>query len=214
MRGGVDEDVSGVDTVNTSLCADVTLERSIMDYLTETEYSELIDYLIRGLQECHADDIIRQIKELETVNVIEKTKPEAVSAEQVPSNLNQTGIWEDIPFGEFPYAAKSTKKVDKKLDREAVSEYQSRPMSGREMYYASIDILETYLLSVPKILEGIEKNLHLDGLTNFTWKNENTIHTEVPINIIEAVGVPKPDIQKEMAEIIKTLKAVSEKERT
>ncbi|WP_300764277.1 hypothetical protein [uncultured Oscillibacter sp.] len=82
------------------------------------------------------------------------------------------------------------------------------------MYYASIDILETYLLSVPKILEGIEKNLHLDGLTNFTWKNENTIHTEVPINIIEAVGVPKPDIQKEMAEIIKTLKAVSEKERT
>uniref|UniRef100_UPI003FEFFBF5 hypothetical protein n=1 Tax=Parasutterella excrementihominis TaxID=487175 RepID=UPI003FEFFBF5 len=205
MRGGADEDVSGVDTVNTSLCADVTLERSIMDYLTEIEYSELIDYLINGLQKCHADDIIRQIKELETVNVIEKTKPEAVSAEREPSNLNQTGIWGDVPFEEYPYTAKSTKKVDKKLDREAVSEYQSRPMSCREMYYASIDVLETYLLSVPKILEGIEKNLHLDGLTNFTWKNENTIHTEVPINIIEAVGVPKPEIQKEMAEIIKTL---------
>ena len=214
MRGGADEDVSGVDTVNTSLCADVTLERSIMDYLTEIEYSELIDYLINGLQKCHADDIIRQIKELETVNVIEKTKPEAVSAEREPSNLNQTGIWGDVPFEEYPYTAKSTKKVDKKLDREAVSEYQSRPMSCREMYYASIDVLETYLLSVPKILEGIEKNLHLDGLTNFTWKNENTIHTEVPINIIEAVGVPKPEIQKEMAEIIKTLRAVSGKERT
>ena len=70
-----------------------------MDYLTETEYSELIDYLIRGLQECHADDIIRQIKELETVNVIEKTKSEAVSAEQEPSNVNQTGMPSYIMLG-------------------------------------------------------------------------------------------------------------------
>lgn len=185
-----------------------------MDYLTDEDYIELINYLISGLQKCHADDVIRQIKALETVNVIEETSSAAEVAARRPPDLNQLVILGHPDFEEKPRIAKSARKSDKKADREAVSEYSSRPMSCEEMYHASIDILETYLLSVPKILEGIEKNLRPEGLSNIIWKNEGERHTEAaPVNIIEAVGDPEPKVQKEMEEIIKTLKNVPGKER-
>ena len=121
----------------------------LMDHLTESDYSELIEHLTNGLQECHADDIIRHIKELETLNIIEEAQPTAASAVRKMPGLNQISLWGNTEFEEGPHTAKQAKKADKKLDREAVSEYRSRPMSCKEMYIASIDILETYLLSVP-----------------------------------------------------------------
>lgn len=185
-----------------------------MNYLTELDYSELIDHLIACLRECHADDIIRQIRELETVNIIEEAEPAAASAARKPPNPNQIGLWENTEFEEEPYAARRSKKGAKKLDREAVSEYCSRPMSCREMYYAAVDILEAYLLSVPKILEGIEKNLYLASLSDIVWENESVRHEKAAVNIIEAAESLSPGIREEMEKIIKTLKNVPGKEQT
>lgn len=186
-----------------------------MDYLTEKDYSELIKYLINGLRNCHADDVIRQIESLETVNVIEEIPPAAAYAAKGSPDRNQTRLWENEIFEEKPPTFKPIIKVDKKLEREAVSEYSSRPMTSQEMYYASIDILETYLLSVPKILEGIQRSLHLDGLSNMIWKNESERYTDTaPVNIVEAVGHPNSEVQKKMEEMIKTLKNVPGKEKT
>lgn len=184
-----------------------------MDYLTEEDYSELIDYLINELRKYHADDIIRQIKELETVNIIEETRPETTYAAKKPLGMDQAYFWETMEVAEKMYHYNMPEKAYKKLEREAVSEYSSRPMSCKEMYYASIDILETYLLSVPKILEGIERNLRLESLSSIIWKNEGERHTEIaPMNITEAVGRPETELQKELEEIIKVLKNVPGKE--
>lgn len=184
-----------------------------MDYLTEEDYSELIDYLILGLEKYHADDIIRQIKELETVNIIEETRPATTYAARKPPGLDQADPWKNAEIIEEMYSTKWSKKADKKLEREAVSEYSSRPMSCKEMYYASIDILETYLLSVPKILESIEEKLDPENFSNIIWKNEGERHMETAhMNIIEAVGRPEQEIQKKIEEIINALKSVPEKE--
>lgn len=174
-----------------------------MGYLSEADYSELIDYLISGLERCRADDIIRQIRELETVNVIEETQSAARAARKPPA-LNQIKLVETET-----YFFQSDQKVDKKLEREAVSEYRSRPMSCEEMYHASIDILESYLLSVPEILEGIGKNLQLDGLSDVSWENESGRHAGAPVNIVEAVGKPEPEVRAEMGRLLQTLKNIS-----
>lgn len=181
-----------------------------MDYLMEADYSDLIDYLIDCLQNYHADDIIRQIKELETVNIIEEAKPTAAPAAQKPPDVDQTVIG---AFEEPSYIAAPAKKTDKKLDREAVSEYRSRPMSCKEIFDASIDILETYLLSVPKILEDMKENLKLDSLSDVVWENENLRHAETQMNIIEAVGSPDLEVQEEIGKIIGLLKKAAGKDR-
>lgn len=183
-----------------------------MDPLTEKDYSELIEFLISGLRNCHAYDIVRQIEELETVNIIEETPPTGAYAARKLPDLD--GFWVD-KFEKEPYSFRPVKKVDKKLEREAVSEYSSRPMTSQEIYYASLDILEAYLLSVPQILEGMQKNLQLSNLSNIIWKNEGERHAEsAPVNIIEAVGGQMPEARQKMGEIIKTLKNVPGKEYT
>ncbi len=183
-----------------------------MGVLTETDYSELIGYLIKHLQEYRATDIIRQIKELETVNVIEEATPAAPQKE--PDSIEQVSIWEHGDSRQSQACVKPQSKAAKKQNREAVSEYHSRPMNCEEIFYAAIDILEAYLVSVPQIIEKMERGLQLDSRSKIVWENETvrSVLAEEPVNVISAVEEITPEKQAEIRQSIQVLKRVSGKE--
>jgi len=182
-----------------------------MDGLSEKDYSELIGHLIERLQKHQAEDLIRQIKELETVNVIEKAEP--IAAKKRQEFIGQIGITEKDE-AEGSRSFKPGKRGKGKLERDAVSEYSSRPMRHEEVFYAAIDILETYLISVPRLFEELEKGLDVD-LSKIVWKNEAAEQDEVkaPVEIINSFRLLELEKQAEIEQMIEGLKTVSGKER-
>jgi len=182
-----------------------------MDSLSEKDYSELIGYLIEQLREYQADDIIQQIRELETVNVIEKAEP--MAAKKLIDDSDQTVLWESVEFSQHQ-DHKPGVKPGKKPDRDSVSEYSSRPMRREEIFYAAIDILETYLISVPRLFAELGKGLDVD-LSRIVWKNEviESVEEEAPVDILMFDQLLEPERQSVIEQMIERLRKASRKER-
>jgi len=178
-----------------------------MDDLTEQDYRELTEYLIGQLLEHQADDIIQQIQELENVNVVEKatevtamtvTKPRDLEG-QIKMNAEE---WEEN------HVSKGRKRETKKWNQNMVSEYHSRPMNHQEKFFAAIDILETYLVSVPKLFVKLKKGLAVENLSEIIWATDTTESVETPESIerIKAVESLNPQDQTTIEQIINELK--------
>lgn len=186
-----------------------------MGHLSEADYSELIDYIIEKLKEYQATDVIRQIRELEKVSIIEKDKPQVTKKTSSVGleyfvNLNEGRPRYLSYLNEKPDTRRDPDKtVDKKVERDAVSAYCSRPMSCEEMYHAAIDILEAYLVATPQIIDAVKKEFQTASSTDIIWKNESTsrIHEERAVSVTEAVGQISAESREEMEQIIQFLKS-------
>lgn len=184
-----------------------------MAHLTEKDYSELIDYMIDKLRTLQADDVIRQIQDLEKVNVLEKAGPlkvdvpDELAAKSTTWNFpNQIGI-DQYEIENSRILEYSPKKPDKKLVKEAVSEYRLRPMTSREMCRAATDILESYLITVPSIIEMTKKALELGPDERVFWAIEAARSSEADYIDIEQFIQQAPESRKEMEALIAALRA-------
>lgn len=183
-----------------------------MARLTEQDYSELIDYIIEKLRMLQADDVIRQIQELEKVSVLEKAGPlvdipggqaARTAAERFPDQMKML----DFKECRMENIAKSPKEPDKKLVREAVSEYRLRPMTFRERCHTVIDILESYLIMAPSIVEMTRKSLKLGPGEHIYWAAETGRRdTADYIDIERLIQQSEPESQAEMKSLIEALR--------
>lgn len=183
-----------------------------MARLTEKDYSELIDYIIEKLRKLQADDVIRQIQDLEKVSVLEKAGPlvdipggqaARTAAERFPNQMEM----QDFEVYSMEEIAKKHKKPDKKLVKEAVSEYRLRPMTFRERCHTAIDILESYLIMAPSIVEMTRKSLKLGPDEHIYWVAETgRSDTADYIDIERLIPQAEPESQAEMKSLIKALR--------
>lgn len=169
-----------------------------MSELTEGDYRELYDYIKENLKECKAIDIVRQLQELETVSVAEEIDKESLKYSIKKKHLD------DGQTSFFP--------SDDSIEQ-YVEQYCIRPMSGKELYRAAVDILETRLISGPKMAAAICKALQDDRSAEgeIVWRNEkaNSLdEIEDSVNIIEEFSIMSAAEQEKVAEIISTLKKV------
>lgn len=186
-----------------------------MARLTETDHRELINYIIEKLRALQADDVIRQIRDLEKVNVLEKAgplsadEPEALAAKNTMGNFpgqmkrdrfkTSIEVWSEEEISKTP---------DKKLVKEAVSEYRLRPMTPREMCRAAIDILESYLITIPSIVETTKKALELGPDEHIFWITENARGDEADHKDIErSTRRAASENREEMEALIAALRA-------
>lgn len=159
-----------------------------MSDLSEYDYGQLLDDLIKKLAAVPADDIVRQIKELEKASIIEKAAPFDLepdpfsyqSAAKKPgaasSQLQQIGNLFEYPTQQSP--GHKPRSSGKKYSKDSVSEYRSRRMTRKEIFFASIDILEAYLITVPNVLEAVRTELNLLPSQYIMWGNELPYHDE------------------------------------
>lgn len=192
-------------------------EGNVMAHLNEEDYRELIDYIIEKLRIFEADDVIRQIQGLEKVSVLEKAEPLVdMPGEQATQNAAKhlhdqlkieyfEKITEDRTLSDvFP---RPNKKPDKKLVKEAVSEYRLRPMTFRERYHSSIDILESYLITVPDIVEATRRGLKLHSDEHIYWAAEPS-HSSMADNLDaeQLVRQAEPQNREKMKELVTALR--------
>lgn len=171
-----------------------------MNGLTEDDYRELFDYIKENLIKCEADDIVQQLQELETASVIEKI-------DKNPAKFSRKGEYlDDCKIG--PLSSENPS-----------AEYRFRAMSGKELYRAVVDILETRLISGPEIAVAIPKSLWGDSSIRgeIVWKYENVSRSgekRNPVDIIEEFGKMSDAERKKIKEIISVLKNVLGEETT
>lgn len=112
-----------------------------MENLTENDYRELIEFMIEGLKDCGAYDIIQQIEELKKAHVIEHS--------DTSDFFPQMRISEEFGHEDYPW-----------------------PVTYQDIYRAVIGILETYLITVPKMVKLTGERLGLGPSNHIVWATE------------------------------------------
>lgn len=168
-----------------------------MNGLREDDYRELFNYIKERLAASEADDLVQQLQDLETVSIIEEldTKPSKLKRKREQPIEEQIGMefnsLEDLP-----------------------AQYRFRSMSGKELYCAAIDMLETRLVSGPEMAAAIRKALWGDDGTpnEIVWKYENADRSDDLVDSIKELSKMSAEVWKDVKEIIFVLKNVSGEE--
>lgn len=204
-----------------------------MAHLSEEDYKELIDYMAEQLHKLQADDVVRQIRELENVSVLEKAGPlkpvdetasdtqaakssRRHSAELLPDmNLLETVVEIPAMIEKSSAWLDDTKPKNKKLLKEAVSEFRLRPMTQEEMCRAAVDILESYLVTIPELVALTKKQLKLLPSERVVWADEAARGDEAaPVDIERSVQQAASEGKAKIAERIAALRAGLERSTT
>jgi len=138
--------------------------------MIERDYEELILHIIEELSNIQANDIIQQIKELESLKILDQEKP----------------------------------RKRKKLE-EDISDSVTRQMTYKEMFNATLEILEKYLVTVPSMVNNLKNLLgkqsnsilwSIEGNKKFVQMGKETSLKSIDIIKVEDIGEIKMVLEK------------------
>lgn len=109
--------------------------------MLESDYEELISYIIDELKRLEADSIIQQIEELESLKILESEKP------------------------------RKKKSEPRELLNKQISNSVTRQMTYKEMFHATLEILENYLVTVPIMVKSITNLMDIES-DSISWSAE------------------------------------------
>lgn len=146
--------------------------------MIESDYEALISYIIDELRSLEAVSIIQQIEELESLKILESEKPRKKKSE--------------------PY----------ELFNKEISNSVTRQMTFEEMYHATLEILENYLVTVPIMVKNITKLLKIEsGSISWSAEGNNRIDKRRKETSLIDIDILKPENVDEIRNIIDKLKA-------
>lgn len=166
----------------------------------ENDFAELLYYVIGLLEEIGADQVIEQIKGLESFSVIEE--PNTKEKKRTSDSSGQMNKFDIEIQEQSSYDSEKAKQKDSDIGC-----YITRQMTFREMFMETMNILDTYLVSVPAIAVRTKELLEQTSSELIQWKNEgkNRIDKEMSGDSLSSVDLIESQNQEEIRALLKAI---------
>ena len=130
--------------------------------MDETEYKELLEYLIEQLEKKQAFDVVNQIKEVAASKITEDITNNE-DFKKLQKTLEDTPkIYEEITNTDIKYKKSKSEYKD-------IGKTRLRNLTNKEIYSETVEILTNYLQTTPKIANRISVLFTTDA-EKIGWK--------------------------------------------